>query len=240
MQALRHLTVTALCCTLMACATAKVKNPQDPYESFNRKVFGFNRVLDKTILRPVSQAYHSVLPNFVIRGVSNFFSNLDELPTIGNELLQLKFYNAWSDLWRFGINTTVGMGGLFDVSSEIGLNKHYEDLGLTLANYGYKNSNYLVIPFFGSGTVRDFIAAPVNFGLMTIYPEISPTSARYGLYMGNVISDRAQLLDVDHLVDEALDPYVFIRDAYFQKRKSQMMGTKTDDIDIYEQENSGR
>ncbi len=221
-------------CFLLGCATTKGANtnPQDPYENINRKSFAFNRMVDKAVIRPVSYAYHTVMPNFVLRAVNNFFSNLQDIPTTANEILQFKLYNAWSDVWRLGINSTIGIFGLFDVASNMGLTKHYEDFGLTLAHWGVKESIYLVVPFLGPSTLRDFAGFPVNIG-MTVYPYIHPLAASYELYGGSIVSDRAQLLDADQFVEQALDPYIFVRDAYLQKRQAEISGDASVGESIY-------
>jgi len=209
------------------CATLKNAHPHDPYENVNRSIFKFNTAVDKALLRPVAQAYHAVLPNFLLKGIDNIFSNLEDIPTICNEILQLKPLAAWSDLWRFGINSTVGLFGFFDVATEINLKKHHEDFGLTLAHYGYKNSSYFVLPLLGPSTVRDSLGLPVTYYYMTVYPYITPDAARYEILTVGLINKRSQLLKVDDALNEAIDPYVFVRDAYFQKRNQHIKQKRT-------------
>lgn len=226
---------------LTGCATTttvSITNPEDPYENMNRKVFNFNKKLDKWILRPIAKAYDTMLPDVVLKGVSNFFGNVDDVSTLMNDILQFKLYQAVSDAWRIGFNTTVGVFGLFDVGTAVGLEKHYEDFGLTLARWGYKNSNYMVIPLFGPSTFRDAMSRPVTFYALSVYPFIESPYLRYGVYSFEVLDDRRELLGADSAIDEALDPYVFVRDAYLQNRKSKMAGGSANAVeDIYLEEN---
>ncbi len=202
-------------------------NPQDPYESFNRGIYEFNELLDKVLLKPIATFYNAVVPRPLNKGISNFFANIDTLPTIANDILQINIYQAANDGWRFVINSTIGILGFFDVASEIGLEPNKEDFGLTLAEWGYKNSNYLVLPFFGPSTPRDAIGLPVDYYLFSIYPYIHPLLDRYALYGLGVISRRAALLSFQNVMEEvAVDKYVFLRDAYMQRRAYLMQRNK--------------
>lgn len=194
-------------------------NPQDPYESFNRVAFGFNETFDKVVLKPAATLYIAVTPKPISKCFSNFFSNIDNVPTIINDLLQANFYQATSDSWRLLINTTVGVVGFFDVASHIGLQPNAEDFSLTLARWGYVHSNYLVVPFLGPSTVRDAVAWPINYYYMTIYPRIKPPFRRYAVYSFGVVVRRAELLRYDTLLQTAsFDKYAFMRNAYLQRR----------------------
>lgn len=194
-------------------------NPKDPYEKFNRVVYHFNNGFDLAILKPIATVYSKVVPKPLSKGISNFFSNLDTIPTVLNDILQANCYQATSDFWRFVINSTAGLLGFIDVASEIGLERNFEDFGLTLAQWGYKDSNYLVLPFLGPSTVRDGIAWPINYQFFTIYPYIQPARVRYQLYISGVISKRADFLYYqDFLRQAAVDKYAFMRDAYLQRR----------------------
>ena len=194
-------------------------NPDDPYEPFNRVMFTFNDKLDKFVLKPIATLYNKIIPKPLTKGISNFFSNVDTVPTVANDVLQANFYQATSDAWRLVINTTVGILGFFDVATTVGLEYNYEDLGLTFARWGVTSSNYLVLPFLGPSTVRDAIAWPINYEYLTIYPYITPVSARYELYFTNLISKRADYLHYNDVMEQAtLDKYVFMRNAYMQRR----------------------
>jgi phospholipid-binding lipoprotein MlaA len=199
----------------------------DPYEGFNRPVYRFNDFLDRLILKPVATLYNKIMPKPLNKGVSNMFSNLEMIPTVVNDMLQGNFYQSFSDTWRFGVNSTVGIAGFFDVGSKIGLNYNYEDFGLTLAQWGYKNSNYLVIPFLGASTIRDGIGVPVTYG-MTVYPYIKSERLRYSLLGTDIVSRRASALRFQGVMDQAaLDRYVFVRDAYLQHRNSKIARNQT-------------
>ncbi|MBA2654314.1 MAG: VacJ family lipoprotein [Gammaproteobacteria bacterium] len=207
----RFLLIT-ICLSVVGCACV------DPLEPVNRQIFAFNMVIDKVILRPVATVYDKVMPPFVACRIGNFFDNIDDITNIANNTLQFKLLDAWSDCWRFAFNTTFGVFGLFDVATCAGLPKHHQDFGLTLARYGFVNSTYLMVPFFGPSTIRDTIGWSVDWHYLSLWPYIEPPSLRYGLYGLRIVHKRAALLPADRLIDEALDPYLFVRDAYLQKR----------------------
>jgi phospholipid-binding lipoprotein MlaA len=194
-------------------------NPKDPYERFNRLVFAFNDVIDNAILQPLAKLYNKIVPKPLNKRISNFYNNIDTVPTVLNDVLQANFYQATSDAWRLIINSTAGILGFFDIGSEIGLEPNTEDFGLTLAQWGYKNSNYLVLPFIGPTTFRDGIGFFINYQYLTIYPYIYPVNERYRLYFLGLVQRRADLAHFQNVMDEAaLDKYVFMRDAYMQRR----------------------
>ncbi len=198
-------------------------NPDDPYEPFNRVMYNFNDFLDKAVLKPIATLYNKIMPKPLSKGIGNMFFNIDTIPTVANDVLQVNFYQAVSDAWRFTLNSTVGIAGFFDVAEDLGLERNTEDLGLTFAQWGWKSSNYLVLPFLGPSTVRDGLAWPVNYELLTIYPYIYPVRARYELYGLGLVSKRAELLRFQNVLEQAsLDRYVFIRDAYLQHRAYQI------------------
>jgi len=192
-------------------------------ESYNRVVFHFNDTLDKAVLKPVATLYNKLIPKPLHKGITNVFSNIDNIPTIVNDLLQFKIYYAANDGWRLAINSTVGILGFFDVASRIGLKPHHEDFGLTLAHWGYKNSNYFVVPFFGPGTIRDVMGWPVDYFFFSIYPYISNSTVRYSVYGLGVVDRRSNLLQYQDVFEQvAVDRYAFMRDAYLQHRKYQI------------------
>jgi phospholipid-binding lipoprotein MlaA len=195
------------------------ENNDDPYENFNRHAFKLNQTLDKIFFRPIATVYKTVLPWPVTKGVSNFFSNLEQVPTVINNLLQGDFYDATGNTWRLLINTTVGIGGFVDVASKINLPLHPQDFGLTLAKWGYRSSAYLVMPILGPRTVRDAVSWGIDYGVFSVYPYISNVAWRNGLTAGSFVNSRAQLLDFDQTIKQAaFDPYVFQRNAYLQRR----------------------
>jgi phospholipid-binding lipoprotein MlaA len=206
---------------LSGCATLNgPPDPHDPWERFNRTMYSFNDKLDRTVLKPVAKGYRSVTPDSAEKGISNFFSNIDDVIVIANDIFQLKPVQALSDTGRFLINSTLGIGGLFDVATPIGLKKHDEDFGQTLGRWGIDQGPYLVLPFFGSSSIRD------GFGLATdlyMHPlnEVEDSGARAGLFLLNTVSLRAGLLEAGDIVDEAAyDPYIFLRELYLQRRRN--------------------
>ena len=205
---------------LAGCATQTNK---DPLEGLNRSVYKFNDVADKAVLKPVAGVYKAVLPNPVRGGVSNFFSNLGEVVTVINDLLQFKFDKAMTDAGRFAINSTFGLGGLIDLAAKDGIEKRKEDFGQTLATWGWKDSAYLVLPLLGSSTVRDTGGLVVDSWADPMR-YINNVPARNSLMGVKLIDRRAQYLPGSDLLDEAaLDPYLFMRDAFMQRRDSQIM-----------------
>lgn len=195
----------------------------DPYEKFNRSMFIFNDKLDIYIVKPIATVYNTILPKPINQGIHNFFNNINNLPTIANDILQFNFYQAANDTWRLIINTTLGIGGLFDVASRMQLAPYTNDFGLTLASWGYRHSNYVVWPFFGPSSIRDGVGIPVDYFAFSIYPHVHPVSTRYIVYTVGVIDKRAQLLQFQSVFDEAmLDKYTFFRNAYLQRRAYQI------------------
>jgi phospholipid-binding lipoprotein MlaA len=198
-------------------------NPNDPYEPFNRAMFNFNDFMDKAVMKPIAMAYNKIVPKPILKGISNIFFNIDTVPTFANDLLQANFYQGFNDGWRIIINSTVGIGGFFDVATNLGLPRNSEDLGLTFARWGWRQSDYLVLPFIGPSTVRDGLAWPINYQYLTIYPYIHSVRLRYSLYGLSLVSKRADLLRFQDVMEQAaIDKYVFMRDAYMQHRKFQM------------------
>jgi phospholipid-binding lipoprotein MlaA len=175
------------------------------------------------VLRPIATLYIKIIPKPLSKGLSNFYNNIDTIPTVANDLLQANFYQGTSDAWRLTINSSIGLLGFFDFASDMGLEPNKEDFGLTLAQWGYRNSNYLVLPFLGPGTVRDQIGWPINYLFLTIYPYIYPVTQRNELYLTGLVVKRAELLRYQGVLEQAsLDDYTFIRDAYMQRRTYQL------------------
>lgn len=223
--------------TLTSCAH-NGSNPADPYESFNRKVHRFNLAADKAILKPAATVYRSVLPGFARKGINNAFNNLDMVPSVANDLLQAEGKWAIKDTWRFVINSTLGIGGLFDVADKMGLPAHYNDLGLTFAKWGDKNSPYIEIPLLGPSTIRDGAGMLFQFTLWSPYVYINNDALAYGLAALRYVDLRAQLVDSERIMDEALDQYSFVRDAYLQHRNYQITGVNQEDGNGYVDEES--
>lgn len=196
--------------------TAENTNPDDPWEGFNRKVFVFNDVLDRYALKPVARGYRTITPDPVETGVGNFFSNLGEVRTAINSVLQGKPANAGLATSRFLINSTVGIGGLLDYATLMEITADKEDFGQTLAVWGWDDSRYLVLPFLGPSTLRDATGLPAD---IAAYPVtyVDDDTVRISLTALNLIDTRAGLLDQEELIRG--DRYRFIRDAYLQSRQ---------------------
>lgn len=218
MKYVARICVMSAALALAGCAST---NPKDPFEGFNRAMFDFNDTIDRAALKPTAEAY-SKMPTFVQTGISNFFGNLGDAWTAVNNLLQGKIADGMSDVMRVAFNSTFGLGGLLDIGSEAGLVKHREDFGQTLGTWGIGSGPYVVLPLLGSSTLRDTAALPVDFkGDALVY--IKPVDVRNVGAVVRVVDQRAALLGASTLIEEAaLDRYVFVRDAYLQRRESKV------------------
>ncbi|MFK7857002.1 MAG: VacJ family lipoprotein, partial [Granulosicoccus sp.] len=208
---------------LSGCATNSPTGPAyDPFENVNRKIYGFNDALDRAILKPVAKGYRYVLPDFVETGISNFFSNLDDINVIANDLLQGKFRQAGSDTGRFLYNSTAGVLGLIDFSTRAGMVKHNESFGQTLGVWGVGEGPYLVLPFFGPNNGRSTVGFVVEN--LTTDPTLllDDEATRIGFAAVSLVSLRARLLSAGNLLDTAaLDPYLLLRDFWIQNHRRQ-------------------
>lgn len=219
---------------LMACvfaltACASIQQTErvsqiDPFERINRAVFSFNETADQYVVKPIAEGYQFILPEFVRTGVTNFFSNINDVLIAANNLLQGKPGNAASDIGRFFVNSTIGVLGLFDVATDMGLDKNREDFGQTLGVWGIGDGPYVVLPFFGPSNVRDTVGFVVDvetdFMINTNKLNSDEKIAINGL---RIINRRADLLDAGQLLeDAAFDKYSFLRDGYLQRRRSQI------------------
>lgn len=223
--AMRVSTVVLLA-SLGACASGPNPNPRDPFEPFNRKMMEFNEGIDALALKPVATAYRNVLPPLARTGVSNFFSNLGDLWSGVNSLLQFKFHNAAEDFLRFQFNTFFGFAGVLDIASELNIERHKEDLGQTLGRWGVPAGPYLMLPFFGPSTVRDALALPVDRRADPLH-QVNDWDARWSLYTLRAVDTRANLLRATSVLDEAaIDKYSFTRDAHLQRRRAQIFEGK--------------
>lgn len=213
----QRLYVLLLAGTLSGCATSG-GNPSDPLEPFNRAVFGFNDTVDDAVIKPVAKAYRAVLPGLVRTGISNFFSNLEDVWISVNDVLQGKFQQGFEDFGRFLLNSTLGVGGIFDLASEAGLRKNNEDFGQTLGSWGIGSGAYLVLPVLGPSTVRDGLGFLFDSQADLVF-RIDGVRVHNSLYVTRGISTRANLLDASSVLDTAaLDRYAFVRDAWLQRR----------------------
>lgn len=229
---LKLLLLTLTFSIFTGCASNKnLDDPDDPFESYNRAMFSFNDNVDQYVLKPVAKGYQYIAPTPVQKGVSNFFSNLDDVLVLVNDLFQFKFGQAASDTGRILINSTLGLLGLIDWASDLGLDKNNEDFGQTLGYWGVPSGPYFVLPFLGPSTIRDTSGLVVDTVYFDpIYKELHedfPPPAReneqavWGMTITKAVDTRAQLLKAEKIMDEAaLDRYIFIREAYMQRRQN--------------------
>lgn len=206
-------------------------NPKDPYEGFNRAMFAVNEVIDKYAAKPVAQVYDNVAPLPVKAGVGNFFGNVGDLWIGVNSALQGKLGDAGVDVSRLLINSTVGIFGLFDVASELGLEKHDEDFGQTMAVWGVGSGGYLFWPIIGPRNVRDTGGWAIDSFVDPVW-QVTDVPVRNSLVGVRFVDVRASLLPADKVVDEgALDKYAYIRDAYEQRRRNQIFDGRPPRLD---------
>jgi phospholipid-binding lipoprotein MlaA len=218
----KSLVMLLLLCGAAGCATTGPADPRDPLEGMNRAVYAFNDGLDKVVVKPLAVGYKAITPDPIRTWVRNFFANLVD-PWIGvNNLLQGKPGDAVVDWARFAFNTTLGIFGINDVASTMGLEKHDEDLGQTLGRWGMDEGAYLIIPFWGSSSMRDGLGLMGDLYVDPVWRH-RPTRERNVAVALRYTSRRADLLDASRILEEAaLDKYVFQRDAYLQRRRSQV------------------
>lgn len=195
---------------------------RDPWEGFNRKIHGFNNVLDRFVLRPVAVGYDKIVPDPVQSGVSRFFANLRLPATAINQALQGRPAHAGQSLGRFVVNSTVGVAGVFDPATRFGMpQRDGEDFGQTLATWGWRDSRYLVMPLMGPRTVRDAVAI-VGDQPMSPISQIDKSSVADKLTIMQMVDGRSRLLPMDSIRKDAFDDYAFVRDAWAQHRNHQI------------------
>jgi phospholipid-binding lipoprotein MlaA len=218
---MRHHLLTAVLATLLFVGHAQkttAMEVHDPFEDVNRAVAAFNKTVDTFFFRPLAKGYTYIMPDFAEKGVSNFFDNLFYPTTIVNQFLQGNFKLGGQDTGRFLINTTLGIGGLFDVASagSDNLEKHKEDFGQTFGTWGFGNGPYLIIPIFGPSTLRDGVGT-----LAGIYTNpltyVEDDEWRYGLWGLSILDARVDFFKKEELISG--DQYLFVRDAYIHHRQ---------------------
>lgn len=211
---------------LQGCATGPQANPADPLEPFNRSVYRFNEGLDRAVLKPVATAYQNITPSPVRTGVTNFFENLSDVWSLVNNVLQAKPAEAADSLFRVTTNTLWGVGGIFDVATELKIPKHKEDFGQTLGTWGLASGPYVVLPLFGPSSVRDTAGLVVDMQ-GDLVSQSSNVPVRNSLKTLDLVDTRTNLLRASDLLDQAaLDKYAFTRDAYLQRRRSLIGGNE--------------
>jgi phospholipid-binding lipoprotein MlaA len=236
LKKLRMLLAAVAVVALTGCATTGPSDPRDPIEGFNRAMFEFNDALDRVVMKPLAKGYRAIMPSPVDKGITNFFSNLDDVGSAINNLLQFKLKRSASDVGRIVVNSTVGILGFIDVASNINLDKYGEDFGQTLGYWGVGHGPYIVLPVFGPsggrdvfGLVADWHTDPVTY--------VDPVRVKNSLIFLRALDKRADLLGASAVVEEAaLDKYEFVRDAYIQKRASDVsdgdISFEDDDMDM--------
>jgi len=233
----RMVAAAAIALALSACASQKAATPTeayDPIEPVNRAIYRVNDLGDRYLLRPVASGYQRALPQQLRTGVRNVFSNLLYPVTIANDLLQGKFRQCGRDGARFLLNSTVGLAGIFDPATRIGLTENDEDFDQTLAVWGAPEGPYLMIPIFGPRTLRHFVGdtvdAPLTPFLNIADGDVDLTLGAWVIYQ---VDSRSRLLDADEQVYESFDPYIFVRDAYLQNRRYRALDGNVPEDDSY-------
>jgi phospholipid-binding lipoprotein MlaA len=229
MKILKTIT-TLVISTVYLTACVKGTNPKDPYESANRKTHQFNLAFDATILKPTAKLYITIFPGFMRSGIHNFYNNINMIPTTANDLLQADFHQAQKDAWRFVVNSTLGIGGILEVADTMKLPPHSNDMSITLAKWGDQHSPYFVIPLLGPSTFRDAMGMMFNYALLTPYPYFQ-SGVTWSLVGVRYVDLRSQMLDTEKFMNDALDKYTFMRDAYLQHRHYLIKGEKPQDAD---------
>jgi phospholipid-binding lipoprotein MlaA len=229
-----NLVAWAACLALLAgCATGPNANPKDPLEPMNRSISKFNEALDDNVLKPAAKGYRDITPQPVQTGVHNVFNNLSDIWSTVNNGLQLKGRDTAESLMRSVVNTVFGIYGIFDVATEIGLERHPEDFGQTLGVWGVPNGPYVVLPLFGPSTLRDTAGMPVDTSVDYVR-NLDHIATRNSAMAVRIIDKRAGLLDAGNMLNEAaIDKYTFTRDAYLQYRRNQVYdGNPPDEDDL--------
>ena len=217
---MKNALAVALAASIAAGCAATPPNPRDPWEGFNRPMHQVNDAVDRAVVKPVAEGYAKVTPGFAQEGIGNFFENINDVGTGLNNLLQGKGREGAGDLGRFVVNSTLGILGLWDVATPMGLAKHNEDFGQTLGWWGVPSGPFLVLPLLGPSTLRDAPARWVDPSI-SYNRAISDVAVRNSLYALDGIRQRASLLKAGKVLEEAaLDPYAFTRDAWVQRRRN--------------------
>jgi len=221
----RYLLSILLVSSSFGCATMPSSvQENDPWERYNRSMYQFNDGLDRTLIKPIAKGYQFILPSFIQTGVSNFFGNLDDFVVIINDILQLKGRQGLQDGIRVITNSSLGLLGIIDVASALGLEKHNEDFGQTLGYWGLPSGPYFVLPLFGSSSLRDSVGIYGDSLINPLYTNISNeygNTAMWSTVALNLVNIRARLLKTSRILDTAsLDPYAYSREAYLHRRQN--------------------
>lgn len=207
---------------LSSCSSIEIKkDPVDPLENINRAVYGFNEIVDETIIEPVARGYEHITPKYLQNRVSDFFKNIADVTTFYNQLLQGKIIEGSGTFARVVLNSTVGVLGLFDVASDINIPRNNEDFGQTLAVWGVGDGPYLVLPFLGPSNLRDGVGLAVDktYSELNIIKQMPVSRDRVSAIAVNLVQKRVDLLALTDMLKEKLDPYSFAKESYIQNRK---------------------
>ena len=205
----------------------------DPLEDRNRSIYAFNENLDEAIIEPAADGYAYIIPNFLQKGLNNFFDNINYPITIINQVLQGNIEKSLQDTLRFSVNTSIGIFGFFDPASSMGLPEHDEDFAQTLAVWGVKEGPYLMLPFIGPKTLRS-LTGDLTDVLFNPLLNIDDTNLKIKTNLINILQDRSDLSGLEEELDNSFDPYQYIKDSYIQNRKYKIHNgnTSEDDIEI--------
>ena len=228
----RHTAAAGALLALGGCASILGPNPRDPLEPVNRQVMVFNEGVDSIVLKPSATFYREKVPPLVRTGVANFFGNLSDGWSMVNSLLQFKLQDAGDNWARVTLNTLFGMGGIFDLASDLNIERHREDFGQTLGRWGMPAGPFIMLPLLGPSTLRDTVALPIDRKGNPVQYTSTHSSPRNALYALRAVDVRANLLRASNVLDEAaLDKYSFTRDAHLQRRRAEVFesGPRSDD-----------
>jgi len=226
---LKRLTLLCIFAAVLCGCGPRGKLAEDPYEHYNRRIFNFNQKCDKKIFRPIAKTYLALVPWPIRTGISNFFSNLDDISSLANDLLQLQFQHAIVNTWRVGINSTLGVAGIIDFASHMQLKKRHNDLGITFAKWGDTQSPYVIMPFLGPSTIRDSAGVFFDYYFFNPVSYFRSFPLRLGIVSLGYLDSYTKFVAAEELLSEiAIDPYTFQRDAYLQRRQSFISETSGD------------
>jgi len=206
--------------------------PNDPFEAYNRRAFYVNRQVDKFVIRPTTIWYITNVPDPVQGGTSNFFGNLRDFVTLGNDILQLEAKQSMATFMRVSLNSVFGILGLFDVASSLGLVGNKNTFGSTLRFYGWKNSSYLILPLMGPSTVRDALGTAPDIYFNPVWYVLNNNYISVGLFVIGAIDARAKFLGADQFLNTSLDPYITMRDFYLQSNGDVPINQSATDFSI--------
>lgn len=236
-RAWNAIVLSLLAVAMGGCASVPVEDraDTDPWEPMNRTLYSVNRGFDKVTTKPLAKGYEKIIPRPVRKGITNFFKNLRTPGSSINNFLQGKPKRGFSELGRFVFNSTLGVGGIFDIATAGGLEAHFEDIGQTAAVWGVPDGPYVMIPFMGPSTLRDALLTPLFFWSSPLY-HYDNTSVRDKLYILRIIELRARLLPLESTLEESKDPYITLRESYLQNREFEIYdGEPPEDDEFFDE-----